>query len=155
MPAPTAKHDPTPAFARQILALFRKELAEVQFPDLDLAVLEHAEEAVLAAQVEVERVEAQLEAARIARAEQLAELETKAERALAYARVFASGDADLTARLAEAELGRKKSAPDSEGAQPKRRARSKRGANGAELFGDSPKAAATGGGTESQPSLAS
>jgi hypothetical protein len=153
MPAPNAKHDPTPAFSRQVLALFRKELADVHFPDLDRAVLEEAVQAVLAAQVDVERVETQLEAARIARAEQLAELETKAERALAYARVFASGDPDLNARVAE--LGRKKPAADSEGAQVKKRARSKAGANGAELFGEAADLAAAGGSAESQPSLAS
>jgi hypothetical protein len=154
MPAPIAKQDPTPAFAHQVLALFRQELAKVQFPELDLAVLEQAEQAVLAAQVEVERVETQLEAARIARAEQLAELETKAERALAYARVFATSDPELSARVSE--LGRKKSAPvvaTGDGAPGKKRARSKRSANGAELFGDS--AAAADGGNESQPILAS
>jgi hypothetical protein len=156
MPAPTAKQDPTPAFARQVLTLFRQELAEVHFPELDLAVLEQAEQAVFAAQVEVERVETQLEAARIARAEQLAELETKAERALAYARVFASSDAELSARVSE--LGRKKSAPvaaPGDGAPGKKRAKSKRGANGAELFGDSAEMAAADGGGESQPILAS
>jgi hypothetical protein len=153
MPAPNAKHDPTPAFSRQVLALFRKELADVHFPDVDLAVLAEAEQAVLAAQLEVERVETLLETARIARAEQLAELETKAERALAYARVFASGDPDLNTRVAE--LDRKKSALDTEGAQVKKRVRSKRGVNGAELFGDAAEVAAAGGGLESQPSLAS
>lgn len=157
MPAPIAKQDPTPAFARQVLALFRQELAGVHFPELDLAVLEQAEQAVLAAQVEVERVESQLEAARIARAEQLAELETKAERALAYARVFASSDPELSARVSE--LGRKKSAPapasGTDGAPAKKRARSKRSANGAELFGDSAEMAAADGGGDGQPNLAS
>lgn len=146
-PAPkrsTAQHDPTPAFARQVLALFREELDGVCFPALDLAILEAAEQAVLAAQLEVEKVEAQLEAARIARAEQLAELETKAERALAYARVYASGDADLSARVAE--LGRKKLAPDAADAPLKRRGRVKRNGSGAELFGDAADAAAADGG---------
>jgi hypothetical protein len=152
MPAPTAKHDPTPVFARQVLSLFRQELAEVHFPELDREVLEQAEKAVLAAQVEVERVEAQLEAARIARAEQLAELETKAERALAYARVFATSDPELSARVTE--LGRKKSATLDPSAPVKKRLRSKRNANGAELFGDSAEPAANSGG-ESQPVLAS
>jgi hypothetical protein len=151
MPAPTAKHDPTPVFARQVLSLFRQELAEVHFPELDAGVLEAAEKAVLAAQVEVERIEAQLEAARIARAEQLAELETKAERALAYARVFASNDPELNARVTE--LGRKKSAASDPSTPTKKRTRSKRNPNGAELFGDSTAPAAGGG--EAQPGLAS
>lgn len=151
MPAPTAKHDPTPVFAHQVLALFRQELADVHFPGLDLTVLEQAEKAVLAAQVEVERVEAELEAARIARAEQLAELETKAERALAYARVFASSDPELSARVTD--LGRKKSATSDPTAAVKKRTRAKRNANGAELFAESAETAADSG--RSPPALAS
>lgn len=135
MPAPTAKQDPTPPFARQVLALFGEDaLAEVHFPDLDLAVLQEAQTALLTAQLEVERAEAQLEAARAAREEKLVALEAKAERALAYARVFASGDADLGTRLAE--VGRRKPAPTSEGAPVKKRGRPKRTPDGAELFGD-------------------
>jgi hypothetical protein len=156
MPAPStprAQHDPTPAFARQVLALFRQELEGVRFPDLDLGVLEAAEQAVLAAQAEVERIEAQLEAARIARAEQLAELETKAERALAYARVYASGDADLSGRLEE--LGRKKLAPADADAPVKKRGRAKKNANGAELFGDSSETSAADGGKPADLVLAS
>lgn len=151
MPAPTAKHDPTPDFPRQVLTLFREELADIQFPGCDLAVLEQAEKSLLAAQVEVERVEAELEAARIARAAQLAELETKAERALAYARVFASAHPQLDERISE--VGRKKAAADPSLAL-KKRTRTKRGANGAELFGDAGEAAAVSG-ADIPPVLAS
>jgi hypothetical protein len=151
MPAPTAKHDPTPLFARQILALFRDEaLAGVQFPELDLEVLEQAESALSTAQIEVERAEAQLQAARAARDAKLSELEIKAERALAYVRVFASGDATLQARVAE--LGRKKQAPAGDAAPVKKRTRAKRSADAAELFED---AAAADGVSERQPVLAS
>jgi hypothetical protein len=157
MPTPSAsttQHDPTPALARQVLALFRQELEGVQFPELDLDVLESAEQAMLAAQLEVERIEAQLEAARIARAEQVAELETKAERALAYARVYASGDAELSARVAE--LGRKKVAGGAAADTPvKKRGRPKKGANGAELFGDSQETPAADGGKPANLVLAS
>ena len=143
MPAPTVKHDPTPDFPRQVLSLFRNELADIRFPECDLAVLERAEKSVLAAQVEVERIEAELEAARIARAAQLAELETKAERALAYARVFASADPELNERVSE--LGRKKADASDPSLAVKKRTRVKRGANGAELFGEAGEAAATSG----------
>jgi hypothetical protein len=153
MPAPTAKLDPTPAFPREVLALFREELADVHFPGCDLAVLEEAEESVLAAQIEVERIEAELEAARIARAAQLAELETKAERALAYARVFASAHPELNERVSE--LGRKKSAAASDpSVAAKKRTRAKRNADGAELFGDAGAPAAMSG-DEIPPVLAS
>ena len=137
MPASAAKQDPTPPFARQILALFGEDaLAEVHFPDLDLAVLQEAQAALLAAQLEVERAETQLEAARAAREEKLVALEAKAERALAYARVFAGGDAALGTRLAE--VGRRKLTPTGEGAPVKKRGRPKRTPSGAELFADAP-----------------
>lgn len=135
MTALAAKHDPTPAFAREVIGLYRDEsLAEARFPDLDLDVLHVAEQALLAAQLEVERCEAQVEAARVARDQVLTQLEVKVERALAYARVFATGNPTLSARLAE--LGRKKPAPSGERAPPVKRGRreAKKPANGAELF---------------------
>lgn len=133
MTALAAKHDPTPAFARQVIGLYRDEaLAEARFPDLDLEVLHVAEQALVAAQLEVERCEAQLESARATRDQVLAQLETKVERALAYARVFATGNPGLTTRLAE--LGRKKPAPSGERAPPVKRGRPKKLGNGAELF---------------------
>ena len=145
MTALAAKHDPTPAFARQVIGLYRDEaLAQARFPDLDLEVLQVAEQALLAAQLEVERCEAQLEAARVARDQVLAQLEAKVERAVAYARVFAAGDPALSARLAE--LGRKKPAAASgERAPPLKRGRPKKHTNGAEQFGV-PALAADGGG---------
>jgi hypothetical protein len=138
MPANPAKHDPTPEFVRQVIGLYRDEaLAGVHFPDLDLQSLQLAEQALLGAQLEVERIEAQLEAARALRDGELLLLEAKAERALAYARVFAGGDAELSARLNG--LGRKKPA-SSEGAPSPRRGRVKRNVDAEELF-----AAADGG----------
>jgi hypothetical protein len=133
MPANPAKHDPTPEFVRQVIGLYREEaLAGVHFPDLDLQALQLAEQALLGAQLEVERIEAQLEAARAVRDGELASLEAKAERALAYARVFASGDAALSAQLNG--LGRKKPAP-AEGSPSPRRGRPKRNPEAEQLFG--------------------
>ena len=95
-PCQTPMIDATPTLARQVIEFYADELAEVRFPDLDLA-----------AQIEVARVEAEL-------AEKRAELElrsqalvAKAERALAYARIFAQGDEQLAPRLAE--IGRRRS----------------------------------------------
>lgn len=137
MTALAAKHDPTPVFARQVIGLYRDEaLAEARFPDLDLEILHVAEQALLAAQLEVERCEAQLESARTARDRVLEQLEVKVERALAYARVFATGNPELTARLAD--LGRKKATPTSERAPPAKRGRPKKLGNGAELFATAP-----------------
>ncbi len=144
MPSDTADHDsPTPDFAREIIALYREEaLAAARFPDLDLEVLSAAERALAEAQREVERIDAQLSAARQERDAQRVALESKAERALAYARVFATGDEALTARLAE--VGRKKPAAAGERAPPKRRGRPKQAANGDELFAAAELAGDTG-----------
>jgi multidrug efflux pump subunit AcrA (membrane-fusion protein) len=105
-PSPTPLIDVTPTLARQVIDLYSEELAEVRFPDLDLSALLYAQAELHAAQLEVERVEAEL-------ADQRAELEVrsqalvaKAERALAYARIFAQGDEQLAPRLAE--IGRRK-----------------------------------------------
>jgi hypothetical protein len=138
-PAPvrdvTPAHDPTPALARQVLDLYADALHDVHFPDLDLALLEAARDALLASQLEVERREAQLQAARVELEAKSDALHTKAERALAYARVFALGDPALSARLAE--LGaRKKPLTLVEGgpAPVKRRGRSRKEAVETELF---------------------
>lgn len=107
-PSPTPQIDATPTLARQVIDLYSVELADVRFPDLDLSALLYAQTELHAAQLEVERVEAEL-------AEKRAELETrsqallaKAERALAYAKIYAQGDDDLAPRLAD--MGRKRSA---------------------------------------------
>jgi hypothetical protein len=138
-PAPTRErepaHDPTPALARQVIELYAEALRDVRFPDLDLALLEEAREALLASQLEVERSEAQLQAARVELEAKSAALQSKAERALAYARVFALGDETLSARLSE--LGsRKKPLTLIEGgpAPVKRRGRSPKAAPETELF---------------------
>ena len=132
MSASYAKHDPTPEFVREVIGLYRDDaLAGVHFPDLDLQSLQLAEQALLGAQLEVERIEAQLEAARAARDGELAVLEAKAERALAYARVFAGGNQELSERLSG--VGRKKATP-APGAPGPKRARIKRNPAGDELF---------------------
>jgi hypothetical protein len=133
--SPTPKHDPTPAFARQVLELYADALSEVRFPDLDLALLEAARDALLVSQLEVERIEAQLQAARSALESKNEALQTKAERALAYARVFALGDAALSARLAELGVRKKPLALVEGGTAPvKKRARNKKNAAETELF---------------------
>jgi hypothetical protein len=133
--SPIPKHDPTPAFARQVLELYADALREVRFPDLDLALLEAARDALLVSQLEVERSEAQLQAARAALDAKSEALQTKAERALAYARVFALGDPALSAQLAEIGVRKKPLALVEGGTAPvKRRGRSKKTAEETELF---------------------
>jgi hypothetical protein len=130
----TPKHDPTPPFARQLIDLYEDAMAEVRFPDLDLARLRAVEEALLAAQVELERAEAALDTMRCARDAQAQALSQHAERALAYAKIFAADDEALTSRLAE--LGRRQPGSSSNAAQPRKRGRpAKPKADAAELFG--------------------
>lgn len=143
-PSPTPQIDVTPTLARQVIDLYTDELADVRFPDLDLSALLYAQAELHAAQLEVERVEAEL-------ADKRAELEVrsqalvaKAERALAYARVFAQGDEQLAARLGE--IGRKKSSNSHASqtasasgtiAAPKRRGRKPKAEEPEELFAES------------------
>ncbi len=137
VPAPVAS--PTSARAdeavnpaiRELLVIFAEALAGVSFPDVDGKAL-----AVQAAQVEeraaeVRRLEATLDDARRRLAEAHEALAVRAQRAMAYARVFADGDAALSARLEGLALPRVRGArtvtaaattPASDGA-PRRRGR--------------------------------
>jgi hypothetical protein len=103
---PTPKRDPTPGFASQVLELYGTALPDVRFPDLDLSVLQAARDELQHTQLQVERLEADLEAARSALDAEANALNQKAERALAYARIYSASDPELSARIAE--LGNKK-----------------------------------------------
>ena len=144
-PSPSPLNDVTPTLARQVIDLYTDELADVRFPDLDLSALLYAQAELHAAQLEVERVEAEL-------ADKRAELElrsqalvAKAERALAYARIFAQGDEQLTPRLAD--IGRRRSNLSNQASQttsatgtitaPKRRGRKPKSEEPEELFSES------------------
>ena len=79
----------------------------MRFPDLDLSSLLYAQSELHAAQLEIERVEAELSQARAVWESRTQALTAKAERALAYARIYAQGDAELGPRIAD--IGKKKS----------------------------------------------
>jgi hypothetical protein len=126
-----------PAFARDVLALYERELAEVRFPDLELATLEAAAARLQAAHAEAAARAEALRAAEQAVAEEEQALVGLAERALAYARIFAGGNAELSAEVAaisrpSAGAGR----PTSSGDEPKKRGRPRKQApgDGQELF---------------------
>ncbi|MFT3926202.1 MAG: hypothetical protein QM778_26895 [Myxococcales bacterium] len=122
-PKPQFAADPVPALARAVIELFAEALPTVRFPDMDLAVLESAADDLRAAQVELEQIEAELAAARAALQAQAEQLSQRAQRALAYARVFAESDPDLALRVQQVgEVQR--GAPLS--AAPKRRGRPRR-----------------------------
>lgn len=103
--ATPAGPDPVPPGIRGLVELFRGDLAEVRFPDVDREVLEGACDAVRAADAEVTRLFAELEAAQTALASERSKLGKLAERGLAYARVFAGEDEVLNAKLDALDLG--------------------------------------------------
>lgn len=88
-----------PAFSREVLELFSAELAEVRFPDLDLSSLREAAGRLHDAQAEVDRVESELREAQEGVSQQSALLQACAERALAYAAVYAAGNPALSAQV--------------------------------------------------------
>ncbi len=98
--AASPSDDPIPSRVRDVLALFRSELGEQRFGDLDAAALDELAEHARACAREVERARAALESAQSSLATARDELTRRVEQALAYATVFAQGDEALSARLA-------------------------------------------------------
>jgi hypothetical protein len=150
--------DPISPALQDLLKLFGQELSTVKFPDLDRAVLEEAAERVKEKAEEVARAQAALEAARQALYESQEALLQKGQRALAYARIFAEDDTELSAKLDDISLPRPvRKAPRMEGAPapeapsvqseesaPRRRGRPPKARTSAPLFaeGASPEAIA-------------
>ncbi len=131
MSKPSLKFDPLSTTARDVLGLFSDALAEVRFPDVDLHSLQAAADELRALQLEVERLEAELETARALVSAQSEALTGQAERGLAYARIYAAADAKLSLRVAE--VGQSTS-PVSPPAAPKKRGRARKGEGDANLF---------------------
>jgi hypothetical protein len=106
--------------SREILELYASALPEVAFPDLDLASLHNAADQLRAAQDEVDRLESEVRDARELVASVSASLDARAERALAYARIYAEGKPELQAAVSAI---RSSGTHDGEGAVTKRRGR--------------------------------
>lgn len=108
-PAPAedlpAAPDPVPAGVLELMDVFTTEMDGVAFPDVDAEVLMTSCEQVRAADSEVRRLFADLEAAQVRLTEERARLHRTSERGLAYARVFAGDDEALLARLDGVQLG--------------------------------------------------
>jgi len=96
---PTSVDCISPAL-REVLAVFDDDaLADVKFPDVDNDALQAQAAVVEERHAEVKRLEAALEDAKKKLEETHDSLLGKAQRAVAYARVYADGDPGLTARL--------------------------------------------------------
>jgi hypothetical protein len=84
---------------QSILDLFTTDLADVRFADVDAQTLARIAADVEAAAVHVAEAQAALDGARAALQERQDTLLQHAQRALAYARVYAESDAVLSERL--------------------------------------------------------
>lgn len=143
-------NDPISPALQDLLKLFGQELATVKFPELDRKVLEEAAARVKEKAEEVARAQAALEAARQSLYESQEVLLQKGQRALAYARIFAEEDAELSAKLDAISLPRPvRKAPRMEGASaleapaaqgeesaPRRRGRPPKARTSAPLFAE-------------------
>jgi hypothetical protein len=91
--------NPIPTAIQEVLDLFENQLAPVTFGGLETRVLTGAAENVRAAADALAMAEAAVEAARAALAERQEELARKAQRALAYARLYAEEDVALLGQV--------------------------------------------------------
>ncbi len=112
--------DQIPAHVRAILALFDDELDAVRFGDLDGSALAEQRAAVEEAAAREAEVYAALQDARRALDRALFELEERADRAAAYARVYARDHEPLAARLDQIAAMRPSNPP-----KPKRKRKAK------------------------------
>jgi hypothetical protein len=154
---PSGSEPISPAL-QDLLKLFGEELATVKFPDLDRKVLEEAAERVKERAEAVARAQTALEAARQSLYESQEALLQKGQRALAYARIFAEEDAELSAKLdgislprpmrkalrSEGAVALEAPATQGEDSAPRRRGRPPKARSSAPLFaeGASPEAIA-------------
>ncbi|ATB29485.1 hypothetical protein [Melittangium boletus] len=147
------ENDPISPAMRALLEVFSTELSEVKFPDVDTEVLEEAAGRVRAQAEAVARAQAALEAARLALADSQDALLQKGQRALAYARVFAEEDIDLSMKVEAITLPKRGVRSESSAVEasqndetaPRRRGRPPKSRPSAPLFADgsAPEAAAT------------
>lgn len=100
-----SENEPIAAPLQKVLSLFTEgPLAGVAFPDVDASSLTDLAEAVHAEAQKVTAAEAAVTEARAALAERQVALRTKAQRALAYARIYADGAPELRPLLDEIDL---------------------------------------------------
>jgi hypothetical protein len=96
--------EPLPGGIQQVLALFEGELAGVEFPEVGAQALASAVEERQARANELAAARAAAAAAESAMAESTQGLQRLAERAVAYAKVYAADNPELAAQLADIKL---------------------------------------------------
>ncbi len=140
MPETTAR-PALPTAAADLLALFEGPLASVRFPEVDHETLDALAASVERGHAEVEQARALLAAAEAVLESRRQELISRAQRAKAYAQVYAEGNPELQARLDGIVLPRigARSVPTTQAVgqpEPKKRGRPRKVRDGAELFGE-------------------
>lgn len=134
---PEPQHDPVAPWCSDVLRLFAGPLAPVRFPDVDEPTLLANAETIRVAQVEIERLERELDDSRARLREANAGFAELCSRALAYARVYALGQPELQTELdAVRPVAVRSSEPE-----PKRRGRPRKDVATAELIPDDAAAA--------------
>jgi ElaB/YqjD/DUF883 family membrane-anchored ribosome-binding protein len=98
--------NPIPSAIQDVLDLFQNQLAPVTFGGLEAGVLTSGAEAVREAASALVEAEAAAEEARSLLVEKQDELAQKAQRALAYARIYAEDDPTLLAKVEAIALPR-------------------------------------------------
>jgi len=119
----TEPGDPVVPAVREVVQLFEARADSLRFPDVDHEGLVALCSRVREQHAELQRAEAALDSAREALAHEQAVLHAMAARGLAYARIFAEGDAELGAELSDYALGRQEAAQRN--ARPRRPRHSK------------------------------
>jgi hypothetical protein len=110
----------------EFIEFFERELTEVSFPEVDSPHFAALVDEVRDRAADVERAKEQLEAARAALDASQQTLRQRAERGLAYARVFAEGNEELFHQLQTLQLSR------SQAKKPARRRRAKGNGKGSQ-----------------------
>ena len=95
---------PIPTPVHELLKLFEQDLADVVFPQVDRQVLSKLSDQVGAAFEHLNECEAQVAAARAELDEQRAQLLKVAQTAQEYARIYATDDPELRARVEGIQL---------------------------------------------------
>ena len=93
------ENDPISPALHSLLDLFASDLKQVKFPDMDASVLQDAATRVRERAEALAKAQAAMEAARLALHESQEALLQRGQRALAYVRVFAEENPELSAKL--------------------------------------------------------
>lgn len=112
-----------PPQVQELIAVFRDKLGEITFPDVSYSVLEELIERVRERRVEFEEIKTKIDAAQEAVEEAQRELQQKCLRGLAYAKVFAEGNDELSEQLAAIHFGKSPRAPKKTPAERTRKQR--------------------------------